>query len=338
MASQVDSIEYQSRGAVSEILGTFSTDVYRQLLSRYPLSGKAGEVSWTHPAYRRMQPNWFLSDVLIRGRRYMQAFADDFLGRFFGETEGEFRSRVNGLLFIGFFGSTVKNMIDKIFREPVGLEGPGIFLNYWADDIDRQGNDIRMFSAESCREALTYGGSYLLSDAPMASLDALGARQRVRDFPFVALLDPRRVTDWVIDERGRFVRLTVATWSEDGDTAVRGWPGSYRVYGPNSYTDWIPKEGRGVEWEPLEPVAWWGKTDYVPVRLLVGSQVASGEFQSPLLDMANVNASWVDYASQVGRAYEKVLESRTFFLNTVKASVSRGGSDVAGDYYLRGPE
>ena len=82
----------------------FSTDIYTEVLRMYPsLSGKPGEVQYLHPAYRRMQADWFLADILIGGTRYVQTFGEEFIDRFFGEETSDLQKRVRKLFFIAFF-------------------------------------------------------------------------------------------------------------------------------------------------------------------------------------------------------------------------------------------
>lgn len=104
--------------------------------------------------------------ALMGGTDSMRAAGEMYLPRFKAEDQMNYVARLNASWLFNGLRKTVKDMVGRVFEQPVEIaEGPNQ-LQEWAANIDMQGRDLSTFAAELFKDAFIPGISYIMVDAP----------------------------------------------------------------------------------------------------------------------------------------------------------------------------
>ena len=159
------------------------------------------------------------------------------------------------------------------------------------DDVDKMGHSLTQFAQMQLQDRMSHGVSTILVDEPKEGVASLAEQRRTRNFPYFVRIAPRDLTNWKLDDYERAKRAHVwMPYMVDGDNEFSDKDiERFRVFYPNEYVDWEREAEGAGEFQQMEPMPWWGKTDFVPMVRGYGRRVGPWEGKSSLFGIAELN-------------------------------------------------
>lgn len=255
-----------------------------------------------------MAREWPLLEALMGGTPKMRLGGQQFLPRFPSEEPDSHNARISKATLFPAFRRTVSVMAGKPFAKEITLDDkvpPDIVE--WCSDIDREGVNLHTFAAEMMAEALAYGLSGILVEAPKPIRGATGTPTRAEQVqagirPYFVRVRHGQVLGWRVERRDGQALLTQLRIKEtakvnDGPYGEKDvervrvlTPGGWEVFEQrqnNSKADWVSIE-KGLS-----------GLDVIPFVPLYGSRLAFMIGVSPLLDLAYMNVKhWQSQSDQ----------------------------------------
>lgn len=159
--------------------------------------------SVTLPAVTAMREDWAVVDPLMGGTRDMRAAGLAHLPKWPKEEQIDYDVRLKQSTLLPAYSETVKNMTGRVFAEPIMLdETVPAPIKAFSADIDRQGNNLQVWSQVFFSQALSHGLCHALVDYPqilpategalVTDADAIAAKAR----PYVVMIRPQQVIGW----------------------------------------------------------------------------------------------------------------------------------------------
>ena len=191
------------------------------------------KVNDTDPRVNRMAEDWALIDALMGGTREMRASGKRHLPRFELEDERDYQTRLSMATLFPALANTIAELTSRAFAEPVELKDdvPAWIRSEVWPDINMQGQNGHAWSREWFADAVEYGLSHALVEAPVtAGVVRTQAEQRAANArPYVIEISPERILGW--KSAGGVLTQVRITWSrvEEGEFGQAKVP-QIRVY------------------------------------------------------------------------------------------------------------
>lgn len=158
----------------------------------------ANDPSTVLPAVSAMREDWAIVDALLGGTKAMRVAGEQFLPKWPKEESEAYKARLQLSTLLPAYGETVQNMTGRVFAEPIvlGEEVPEQIRSY-ADNIDRQGNNLQVWAQSLFSMGLSHGLCHVLVDYPRAE----GVRTRADEKaagvrPYAVVIRPEQVLGW----------------------------------------------------------------------------------------------------------------------------------------------
>jgi len=252
-----------------------------------------------------MAATWDMVDALLGGTAAMRAAGVRHLPQFPHESARAYEIRRCTAVLFPAYARTVSILTGKPFSKPVtvGDDVPERIVE-WLKDVDREGRNIDAFAAAVCHDALAYGISGILVDAPPSP----GART-VRDEaeagirPYFVHVKHGDILGWRTESRGGSERLAQLRLMEsvdepDGRFGVKLVP-QVRVLEPGrweTYRKVADKSGR-ESWATHDRGA--TSIDVIPFVPVYGFRKGFMVGSPPMLDLAYLNVEhWQSSSDQ----------------------------------------
>jgi hypothetical protein len=189
----------------------------------------------THAQWDVYAPEWAFYLSAYEGGT---GFANqDNLFRHVRENEDDFRDRAKRLDNLNYCEPIVDFYTNFIFTESIERDGEenAEFYDDFVKNVNLRGDSVSDFMRDVSDDVQIFGMSYILVDAPPPPADgsvvskadekALGIR------PYWVLIKPEEITNWVVDDFGKFVYLKrkQLTTELDGN----------KVLAIEKYTEWF---------------------------------------------------------------------------------------------------
>lgn len=187
-------------------------------------------ISVEHPEYHARSIMWRKYRDLYAGGEQLKANASEYLTPRQKEPADIYGERLSKVFYENYVGSIIDWYAATLFRrEPVlQLEGEDAagrdFMNQFAEDCDRKGNNLSDFFRKQLIDMLITGTSLLLVDFPRCSErprnraeeEAFGvSRAYLVDYPVESLIN------WSVDERGSYRWVVLRSTVENFDPETR---------------------------------------------------------------------------------------------------------------------
>lgn len=247
-------------------------------------------VSNTSNAYRKMAPMWKMINALLGGTADMRAQSRDYLPQYGGESDDNYKNRLNRAVLYNAYGETSKKMTNRPFSKPLVVNDLNPALKNFIDDIDLQGNDLHKFTRNIFGDALDHGLSAIMVDFPVvdasqiqtiADENAMGAR------PYFVHIKAENIIAAYAEvingvETLTHVRIKEAVVKRDGfDEVVEE---NIRVLEPGSVVIWKKVKDK---WEPGPKFE--TQLKYIPMVIYYTDREDLCLARPPLLDLAFKN-------------------------------------------------
>jgi hypothetical protein len=259
-------------------------------------------VATPSPAYERMRPRWDLIDALLGGTESLREAGERYLPRYEAESIPSHRRRLQAATLFAYFRRALDDLASRPFQKDVKpADDAPAWVAPFAEDVDRQGNNLTVFAHRVFRDALANGLSFILVDAPQLPEGATLADERAAGGPYWVHVPARNVlalrTTWTgsreVVSHARILEYAPVI-EPDGlsERTVR----RVRVLEPGSFTLW--EEIEGGDWEQIDAGAF--GLNFVPLApVILGEREAPGAARPPLLDLAHLNiAHWQSSSDQ----------------------------------------
>jgi hypothetical protein len=248
-------------------------------------------------AHQKMAPRIQLANTLMDGTDALREAAETYLPKYPQETQDNYDARLERSVLINYFRRSVESLIGKPFSVPITLgDDMDVQLHDLSEDIDRQGNNIDVFSRKSFRDGLLKGLTHILVEFPnTAAVATLDDERKLGAMPYFVHIPPESIIAAYCEYRNGEEFLTHVRIYEE-ETVRVGFdeeviqrvrilePGIWKVYRKN-----------GKKWD-LEDE---GVTtlDYIPLLTFYADREDFMVARSPLLDLAHANLAHYQSAS-----------------------------------------
>lgn len=253
-------------------------------------------------AVERMRAAWSVVDDLMGGTLGMRAAGTRRLPRWSADDDADYLTRLGTAVLFPAYARTVSVLTGKPFSKPITL-GDDVppRIAAWLDDADAENRNLDAFAAAVFYDALAYGVSGIMVDAPVAAgartvaeESALGVR------PYLVHVKHDQVLGWRTARRGGStvlaqLRLLETVEEDDGPYAVKTVE-QVRVLTPGRW-EVHRKADRSDRWELYDEGP--SSIDEIPYVPVYGKRLDFMVGEPPMLDLAHLNVKhWQSESDQ----------------------------------------
>lgn len=270
--------------------------------------------STTSEAYDSMIETWWMIDHLLGGTKTMRGAGRAYLPQHSEESDDNYDNRLGVNVLFNAFKITLEHFVGRPFSDPVKLNNDvPENMEFLADNIDLEGNNITNFCRDWFRCGLAKGYCHILVDMPQMAPEAmpqtLQDERRAGRRPFWQMIEPENmiyaegdvVTDPISGElREMFthVRIAECVIQRVGFAEVKRE--RIRVLEPGLYQVWekVKTNKRKDEWMVVEQ----GPTgiDFIPIVTYYSNRQGFMRSDPPLEDLAYLNVRhWQSMSDQI---------------------------------------
>jgi len=267
--------------------------------------------SKTLPAVDAMREDWAIVDPLMGGTKAMRCAGVQLLPKWPKEDDCDYQNRLKLSTLLPAYSETVKNNTGRVFAEPIVLsEDIPKPIEAYAENLDRQGNNLQVWAQTFFTSALSHGLCHVLVEYPntigpngkpkivtKADEQAAGVR------PYVVMIRPQQVIGWRSSSADGEHVLTqfryMESVEEDDGTFGTKCVDQIRVLEPGKWTTYREKEtaDKRKEWVIHEE----GGTSlkHIPLSTLYTGRTGYMTAKPPLLELAHLNVKhWQSQSDQ----------------------------------------
>lgn len=125
--------------------------------------------STTSGAYDVMFPVWQKMRTLLAGTSAMRAAARRYLPQHDEEKDHVYDERLRAAVLLNMTELTLNSWVGRPFSDPIQFpEQPGLEWEAFLDDVDKQSNNLHVFSRTWFKDGMAAGLSHVLVDYPIA--------------------------------------------------------------------------------------------------------------------------------------------------------------------------
>lgn len=253
------------------------------------------------PEVEAMQADWALVDALMEGTSGMRARGERYLPKRPLEETTDHNHRLATATLYPAFSETIASHTGRVFMEsPVVDESvPAWIREDVFKNIDKQGRDFNTFADNWFAEALRYGMSLSLIDAPAVQARTIEEQKKLDLKPYVIQINPKRLLGWLADADGVLLQVRIIF-----DEKVRAADGfseevvqTIRVYEPQQVRVFVKNKKTGkYEEDPARTRA--NAMGEVPLVVAYTNRTGLLQAKPPLLELAHLNVKhWQQQSS-----------------------------------------
>lgn len=273
----------------------------------------ANDPSKEIPAVTEMREDWVIVDALMGGTKAMRKAGANFLPKWPKEDKDAYDDRLKASTLLPAFSETVQNMTGRVFAEPIVLgESVPEQIQAYADNIDRQGNNLQVWAQNLFSGGLSHGLCHVLVDYPQTAApdgstrvitkaDEIKAGVR----PYAIIIRPEQVLGWKSESAGgehvlsqfRFMESVEET---DPDNEFVTKPvNQVRVLERGLWTIYrkVKVEGGREEWQVHD--TGFTTLDKIPLATFYTKRTGFMTATPPLMELAHLNIKhWQSQSDQ----------------------------------------
>lgn len=245
-------------------------------------------VATVSDAVAEMQGDWQLIADLLGGTRAMRAASTRYLPKRPLEEQTDYDGRLAAATLFPALSETIARNVGRVFSEPLAAneDVPNWIRDDIVPDVDLQGRNLHVWAKEWFTEALAFGLSHCLVEAPRAEgVRTLADQRRAGVRPYLIRVSPQRVLGWR-ESGGKLTQLRVRfdRTEDDGEFGTKSVK-QVRVYEVGRVR--VFEEHKG-EWVAVEDV----RTGLarIPIVTLYTKRTGFMTAEPPLRELAYLNA------------------------------------------------
>jgi len=256
-----------------------------------------------------MAESWPLYDSLLGGTSAMRESGETYLPKWPNEEDAAYKFRLRVSTLYPAFERTVETLSAKPFSKPLTYKDDvPEEIKQWCENIDFEGNNLHVFSANLMHEAMSYGFGGVLVDYPpsdgvrtKAQEKALGLRPFVKYYPAKTILGWKTKMVNGVRELSQIRLLESISQDKDEFSTEKVEQvrviesGLQRVFRKSKSTD-ASKEEKWVEVVEERRTTTMLK---IPFVFIYGKKIDFGVGKSPLSELAHQNVEhWQSKSDQ----------------------------------------
>ncbi|WP_454863350.1 DUF4055 domain-containing protein [Pseudomonas hormoni] len=266
--------------------------------------------SKTLPAVDAMREDWAIVDPLMGGTRAMREAGEQLLPKWPKEEQEDYSNRLKLSTLFPAYSETVKNNTGRVFAEPIvlGEDVPQPIQDY-AENFDRQGNNLQVWAQSFFTQALSHGLCHVLVDYPkttdgegnktiVTKADEKAAKVR----PYVVMIRPKQVIGWRSSSIDGEHVLTQFRYMEeveedDGEFGAKS-VAQIRVLVPGAWATYRMATVKGQKgWSLYEKGT--SSISHIPLATLYTNRTGYMTAKPPLIELAHLNVKhWQSQSDQ----------------------------------------
>lgn len=266
--------------------------------------------SKTLPAVDAMREDWAIVDPLMGGTRAMREAGEQLLPKWPKEEQEDYQNRLKLSTLFPAYSETVKNNTGRVFAEPIvlGEDVPQPIQDY-AENFDRQGNNLQVWAQSFFTQALSHGLCHVLVDYPkttdgegnktiVTKADEKAAKVR----PYVVMIRPQQVLGWRSSSVDGEHVLTQFRYmeevEEDDGTFGTKAVAQIRVLVPGAWATYRMATVKGQKgWSLHEQGT--NSLGHIPLATFYTSRTGYLTAKPPLIELAHLNVKhWQSQSDQ----------------------------------------
>ncbi len=255
------------------------------------------------PAVAAMAGNWPMIDALLGGTAAMRAAGETFLPKWPKESDDSYKARLGSATLFPAFLRTATVMATKPFARPMMIDEGTIpaKVRDLFGDVDMLGTDLQPFAADLMLQAMQYGLTGVLVDAPsVPGIRTVADEKKAGARPYFTVYPANTILGWKATRSAAGATLTQLRLLEEFSEPDGPWGEvtgpQVRVLTPGAWETWR-KAASSKEWVKYEE----GQTsiDVIPFQFFYGVRKGFGIAAPPLLDLAFLNVEhWQSSSDQ----------------------------------------
>lgn len=244
------------------------------------------------PQITAMMPAWSLVDALYGGTEAMRSAGETYLPKRPLEETQDYRHRLAIATLYPALIETLSTLVGRVFAKPMVISDD---VDEWLrqdvlPDVDRQGRKLEVYAYDWMLEAMRYGLSHTIIDAPRVTPRNKKEEKELKARPYFIQINPKRILGWVV-KNGELLQLRVLFQEEvdDLDNFTRKIEKQIRVYSKDKIEVYVLHEKDDLyilDMEKSSPNAW----GFVPLVTLYTKRTGYMTAEPPLKELAYLNA------------------------------------------------
>lgn len=214
-------------------------------------------------AVTAMKADWAVIDDVLGGTKAMRSAGTKHLPQWPKEQKEDYDRRLNQSTLLPVLSETIQNMTGRVFAEPI-VPGDDIppQISILTEDMDRQGNNLAVWSKDWFSKGLGYGLCHVLVDYPkVEGVRTLADEKKIGARPYAVIINPRQVLGW--RQQGDVLtqfRYMETVSEDDGDFGSKDIQqirvlgiGTWEIYRKDKEGAWFLHD-KGITSLPVVPV------------------------------------------------------------------------------------
>ena len=260
-------------------------------------------------AHSHMSTQWAKVNALLGGTDAMRAAGEHFLPKHAEETQNNWSNRLHRSVLTNLYRRTVRSLSGRPFTEKIRLLNMPPAMVTLAKDVDKQGNNIDVFSRKVFEEGLSHGFSGIFVDfPPQPELNMDGSPRTLADLmregvsPYFVHIRPENIIAGFAEiingvEMLTHVRIRENAVEREGFGEVV--KERIRVLEPGRWELWekVKQSNKKEEWKIVNQ----GETGlaFIPMVIFYTDREGLLVSNPPLMDIADLNiAHWQSASDQ----------------------------------------
>lgn len=273
----------------------------------------ANDPSTEIPAVTEMREDWVIVDALMGGTKAMRKAGKLLLEQMPEEDAESYRLRLGRSTLHPAYAETIQNMTGRVFAEPIVLgENVPEQIKAYAENIDRQGNNLQVWAQGLFSGGLGYGLNHVLVDYPQTAgpdgttnvitrADEIAAGVR----PYAVVIRHGQVLGWKAETKGgehvlsQFRFMESVEEPDPENIFLNKHVLQIRVLEPGVWATYrkVKVDGGREEWQLYES----GRTtlDKIPLATLYTKRTGFMTAEPPLMELAHLAVKhWNEQSDQ----------------------------------------
>jgi hypothetical protein len=262
-------------------------------------------------AVQELTVYWEIVRALMQGTDAMRAANTAYLPKWPNEDQDSYNFRLATATLFPAYSRTIKTLVGKPFAKPITWnKAPSAQVMEWTKDIDLQGRNLDIFSAELAEEVVGYGIAGILVDAPnakeligsdrtpsQAEEMALGIR------PYFVCIHPWQLLGWHSERVGGVETLTMLRLFEivcekDGEFGEKKVE-QVRVLEPGKWRTFRLRQREDGDREWYQHANGVTTLKYIPFFPAYGNRLGFMLGKPPMMELAYMNIKhWQSQSDQ----------------------------------------
>lgn len=245
-----------------------------------------------------------------------QSLAETYLVKYPRESADKYARRQRMAWYRNFMYQACSRFAGHLAKKPPIRDIGNPLLSEMADDCDWRGNSLDVFWQSFVLNAKARGSMLLLVDMPRVLPDNQAMQIEERAYPYLVAIEPERVIDYELDDRGLFKLVAFRDTQEDASGNLEDIT---RVY---TDTEWWLQRGD----DPALEMAFDGAEHGLGICPVLAF-TESGDFPhiGSFAQIADLSRRYFNAASE----RDEILRAQTFSLLTYQTPPNAAGFDVS---------